>query len=142
MTIRTIKDGDTFSASFDFNEKTGHAAATFSVRPSDKEPRHVLSCDIDYSKLSKSELVELANRSVVIDLQRQWRVLAATKGNTARTVNPFARVDVKTAIVDAARKSATPAQRASNALTKMSAKERADMLAALQAMVAADKKGK
>ena len=27
MTIRTIKDGDTFSASFDFNEKTGHAAA-------------------------------------------------------------------------------------------------------------------
>jgi alkyl hydroperoxide reductase subunit AhpC len=142
MSIRTIKDTETFSPTATYVPATKLMTATFSVRPSDKEPRHVLSCVIDYSKLSPTELVELAHRSVVIDLQRQWRVLASVKGNTARTVNPFARVDVKSAIVDAARKVATPAARASNALTKMSAKERADLLAALQSMVASDKRGK
>jgi hypothetical protein len=137
MTIRTLKDSDTFSSSFDYNEKTKHALVEFSARAKDGEPRYAMKCDLDYSTLSHVELVELANRSVVIDLQRQWRVLAATKGST---VNPFARVNVKSAVVDASRRVASPATRAASALTKMSAKERADMLAALQAMVAEDKK--
>lgn len=140
MTIRTLKNDETFSSKFDYNEKTGHVLCAFTVRPSEKELRHVLECDVDYSKLSKPELIELAHRGVVIDLQRNWRTLAATKGNTVRTVNPFAKVDVKSAVVDASRKVATPITRASSAISKMTAKERADMLAMLQAAVAADKK--
>jgi hypothetical protein len=140
MTIRTLKDSDTFSSSFDYNEKTKHALVEFSARAKDGEPRHAMKCDLDYSTLSHVELVELANRSVVIDLQRQWRVLAATTGSTARTVNPFARVNVKSAVVDASRKVASPVTRVAKGLTLISAKERADMLAALQLMVAEDKK--
>ena len=141
MTIRTLKDTDTFSTSFNYDATKKHATVEFSVRASEKEPRHAMKCDFDYSTLSQAELVELANRAVVIDLQRQWRVLAATKGSTARTVNPFAKVNVKAAIVDAARKSADPKTKAFNALNKLSDSERAALLAELQAMQkAANKK--
>lgn len=133
MSIRTIKDTDTFSSTFDYDAKSKHATVEFSVRAKDGEPRHVLKCDIDYSGLSQVELVELAQRGVTIDLQRQWRVLAATKGSTARTANPFAKVNVKAAIVDASRKVATPMSRAMSALAKMTAKEKEELLKALQA---------
>lgn len=134
MTIRTIKDTDTFSSTFVYDPKTKHAAVSFSCRAKEGDPRHVLTCDIDYSTCSQAEIMELANRTVVIDLQRQWRVLAATKGSTARTVNPFAKVNVKTAVVDATRKSATPATKVMANLVKLSAKELADLEAQIAAM--------
>ena len=133
MTIKTIKDTETFSSTFEFDPKTKHAQVAFSVRAKEGDPRHVLTCDIDYSKCSQAEIMELAQRAVTIDLQRQWRVLAATKGSTAKTVNPFAKVDVKTAVIDATRKAATPMSRAMSALSKMSAAEKAELLKALQA---------
>jgi hypothetical protein len=37
MTIRTLKDSDTFSSSFDYNEKTKHALVEFSARAKDGE---------------------------------------------------------------------------------------------------------
>ena len=82
-------------------------------------PRYMLTSTFDFSGCSDAEILSLALKSVVIEAQRQWRDLANTKGSTATTVNPFATVNVKSAIVDATRRTADPVARATAMAKKL-----------------------
>lgn len=137
MTIREMKNDETFTASTTVNGKT--VDATWSVRANENGPRYAVTSKFDFSGCSQAEILELAMRSVVIDVQRQWRILAASKGSTARTVNPFKAVNVKTAIVDAPRKSAPANVKAANLFAKMSAAEQKAFLASIGAAAPAKK---
>lgn len=131
--IKLLKSDETFSTGhvFDAAKKTDHV--TFSVRATEKGPRYALTSTLDFSACSPEEILELAARTCVIDLQRQWRVIANTKGSTATTVNPFQRVNVKTAIVDNSRKTASPVSKAANAVNKLSEAEKRALIAELTA---------
>lgn len=131
--IKLLKSDETFSPSHVFDAVKNTDNVSFAVRATESAPRYALTSTLDFSACSKEEILELAARTVIIDLQRQWRVLANTKGSTATTVNPFAKVNVKTSIVDAGRKSATPVSKAVNALNKLSDAEREAIIRELQA---------
>lgn len=133
--IKLLKTDETFSPShvFDAAKKTDNAS--FAVRATESAPRYALTSLLDFSACTQEEILEMAARTCIIDLQRQWRVLANTKGSTATTANPFARVNVKTAIVDAGRKSATPVSKAANAVNKLSDAEKKALIAELQAQM-------
>lgn len=127
MTIRELKKDETFSTTLTINGKIVNA--TWSVRKNEDGPRYAVTSKFDFGAVSTTELYELAMRSVIIDVQRQWRILANAKGSTATRVNPFATVNVKTAVIDAGRKTADPKTRASNLLAKLSEAERKAVLA-------------
>lgn len=131
MTIRLIKSDETFSTTCNVDTAKKTVTATYGVRKTDKSPRYALTSAFDFSGVSQAELLELAIRGVIIDTQRQWRVLANAANSTAERVNPFASVNVKTAIIDASRKTADPVTKAVNALNKLSPAERAAILKAL-----------
>lgn len=140
MTIRVLKSNESFSPQVKITGKKAQVQWSVKKDKSEKSPRFAIATELDFSAVSAEELMTLAIRPVVIELQRQWRELAATKGSTATTVNPFKTVNVKTAIVDATRKTADPVARAKAAMSKLSDKERAAILAAFQASVQAGKK--
>lgn len=133
MTISIIKSNDTFSAKFSYVPATKAANVTFSCRRDEKSDRYALTSVIDFSGCSQAEIIELATRTVVIDLQRQWRVLAASNLANATRANPFSKVNVKAAIVDATRKTATPIAKAKSAASKLTDAEKRAMIAELEA---------
>jgi len=130
MSIRKLAADAEFSP---VTKVTGKIVAITRTVKTDKDAkfRYELTCSLDFGTCSAEEILELATRSAWIDIQRQWRELAGTKGSTATTVNPFAKVNVKTAIVDATRKSGPrdPKVTAANALAKLSPAERAALIA-------------
>lgn len=132
MSIRKMTKDETFSGSVNVQPGNKIVVAKFSARKSDKGERFELLCKLDFTACSQIDILELATRTCVIDLQRQWRVAANAPNSKAMTVNPFATVNVKTAIVDTTRSSGTPTQRAVSALNKLNDKERDEMLALLQ----------
>lgn len=133
MSIRVIKSDETFSGSTVVQPGGKIVNAKFSARKSDKGDRYELNCKLDFSSCSPTDILELATRTCVIDLQRQWRVAANAPNSKATSTNPFAAVNVKTAIVDATRATGTPMQRAVSALGKLSAAEREAILKSLTA---------
>lgn len=133
MTITKISKDATFSPSTVVQPDNKHVHAKFSARKSDQGDRFELVCNLDFSDCSQSDILELATKTCVIDLQRQWRVAANVPNSTATTRNPFATVNVKTAIVESTRTTGTPMQRAVSALGKLSPAERAAILKELTA---------
>lgn len=136
MTITKISKDATFSPSTVVQPDNKHVHAKFSARKSDQGDRYELVCNLDFSACSQSDILELATKTCVIDLQRQWRVAATAPNSTATTRNPFAMVNVKTAIVEATRTTGTPMQRAISAFGKLSASERAAIIKSLNAETA------
>lgn len=133
MSIRKIATDETFSGSTVIQPGGKIVAAKFSVRKSETSDRYELNCKLDFSACSQTDLLELATRTCVIDLQRQWRVAANVPNSTAMKTNPFAAVNVKTAIVETTRSTGTPMQRAVSAMNKLSTAERSAMLKMLEA---------
>lgn len=133
MTIRVLKSDETFSPSATVSGKKVAVKWTVKKDKNEKSPRYVVETTLDFSGVSQDELTLLAVRPIVIELQRQWRELATAKGSTATTVNPFASVNVKSAIVDATRRTADPAARAKSLLAKLSPAERKAIMAAFAA---------
>lgn len=127
MTIRKIATDETFSASTTVQPGGKIVNAKFSVRKTENDPRFELVCKLDFSACSATDILELATKTCVIDLQRQYRIRANTPNHNI-TVNPFAAVNVKSAIVDATRSTGTPMQRASSSMLKLNRQEQIDVL--------------
>ena len=53
----------------------------FAVRPSDSDnsPRYVVECEFDFSDVPSSEVLKLATRTLVIDMQRRFRTIYLDK---------------------------------------------------------------
>lgn len=136
MTITKIAKDATFSASTTVMPGGKAVGVTFSARKSENSDRYAVTSQLDFSECSQSDILELATKTCIIDLQRQWRVLANAPNSTATTRNPFEKVNVKKAIVESTRSTGTPVQRATSALAKLSPTERAAIMKALQAEMA------
>lgn len=132
MTIRKIATDETFSASTVVQPGGKTVHAKFSVRKTENDPRFELLCKLDFSTCSQTDILELATKICVIDLQRQYRVRANSTGHDYNH-NPFALVNVKSAIVENTRSTGTPMQRAVSSMTKLSAAERAEIIKMLTA---------
>lgn len=127
MTIRKLSTDEKLSNSTSSNGKT--VKAVFGVRASEaSQTRFALTCELDFSNVSMEELMQLASKSVIIDVQRQWRV-AHIDDKQEPTKNEFAKVDVKKQIIDATRKSADPLAKVKAALGGMSPEAIAALLA-------------
>jgi hypothetical protein len=104
--------------------------ATYTCRKDKDSPdRYAVESTLDFSNCSQDEILEMASRTVVIDLQRQWRTLA--KSNLANATKPgtFGTIDVKRDVVEATRKAADPTTKVVSVLDKMSDAEREALLA-------------
>lgn len=127
MTIRKLSTDEKLSTSTSIKDTT--CTATFGVRASEASTtRFALTCKLDFSGCSREELIALASKSVIIDVQRQWRV-AHIDDKTDPKSNEFATVDVKKSIVDATRKTADPMAKVKSALSGMSPEAVAALLA-------------
>lgn len=140
MTITKIAKDATFSGSTTVMPGGKNVTAKFSVRKSENSDRYELTSNLDFSTCSQSDILELATKTCIIDLQRQWRVQANSPNSKATIINPFQKVNVKSAIVDATRSTGTPVQRAASALSKLSTAERKAIMAALMAELEPAKK--
>lgn len=143
MTIRKINKDETFSTFSEISENGKVATVKFAVMANkDAGERYELASKLDFSKCSPAEITALAVRSVIIEVQRMWRVAAHSNIRNATKENPFPVVDVKTAIVDNVRKSASPAQKVRSAIEKLPADQREALLNALREEMNATKNGK
>ena len=95
----------------------------------DSADRYAVQSIVDFTNCSQDEIIEMASRTIVIDLQRQWRTLA--KSNLANATKPgtFATIDVKRDVLEATRRATDPATKVVSALDKMSDAEREALLA-------------
>lgn len=131
MTIRILKSTDQFSPSVKVTGKKVDATWSVKKDKNEKSPRFAIATQFDFSACSNEEIISLAMKAVVIEVQRQWRDMANTKGSQVTTVNPFKTVNVKTAIIDATRRTASPMAKVSSLLNKLSPAERKALIASL-----------
>lgn len=114
----------------------GRVEARYAVRPDEKSTdRYEVVTVFDFRNASATEIQNLAIKHCVIATQRNFREMASDKTTLAAAMNAgqWARVNVKTDIVDAARKSADPVARARSAVAK-SGLTKAELLAMIAAM--------
>ena len=126
--IRKLAKDEAASTKMEVRGKT--VSAVFSARKDkDAADRYSIETELNFGNCSNEEILELAARIVLIDLQRQWRAVAKGNMSAATKDGTFAKVDVKTEVVDAARKGADPTTKVVNVLDKMSDAERNAILA-------------
>lgn len=131
--LRKIGVDETFSASIKHLEP-GRVEARFAVRPDEKtDDRYEVISVYDFRATSPAETQALAMRACVIETQRKWRTAAKVNLANAMNAAQWSAVNVKTDVVDAARKSANPVVKAKLAIIK-SGLTKAELLAMLQAM--------
>lgn len=125
--IRKLSATEKFSASQVINGKAN--TVSFAVRPEkDSQANYVLTCALDFSSVTDDELITLATRAIVIDLQRKWRV-AHAGDKTEPTTNEFATVDVHKMLTETTKgKPANPAAKAKKALDLLSPEARKALL--------------
>ena len=126
--IRKIGKDDTASTKITVAGK--NVTAVYTCRKDkDAADRYSVQSTLDFSNCSQDEILEMAARTIVIDLQRQWRTLAKNNLANATKAGTFASINVKQDVVEAARKATDPAIKVVSALDKMSDAEREAVLA-------------
>ena len=92
----------------------------------DSPEKILIETELDFSDCTTTDLTRLATKHVVIWLQREFRNAdGKTQGDAARWER---KVNVKTELVAAERKTADPMAKANAALAKLSDEERAELL--------------
>lgn len=133
--LRKIAEGETFAQQTKMLE-SGRLETRFSVKPDEtvhKLDRYEVVTVFDFRSASPAEIQQLAMKACIIGMQRNFR--EAFKANEANALNAaqWAAVNVKTDIIDAARKSTDPVAKAKSAMLKAGL-SKADLLALLSAM--------
>ena len=108
------------------------------VKPSSDSPvRYELNWTFDFAGVTTAEMLALAGRTVLITQQAAWRKLPTDKErlDTDKVDNVTYKVRD---MLDAKRTAADPKTKITRAAAKMSKAERAEMIAALEAMDADD----
>ena len=132
--ITKVANGETATTALNVTGKV--ANATFYVKPSKTATdQYKIPAALDFANCSQEEILRLAARTVVIDLQRKFR--SDIQGDTeskkrAMDAATWAKVDVKSSIVDAARRAADPVAKVRNSIAKLDDATRRALLAELQ----------
>ena len=137
MSIRKLAVDEKFSPSIAVvGEK---ATASYAVRQNETSgDRYALETTFDFAGVSQSELIEMACKSLIVDRQRAWRVLAASNKKEATDNNPYATVAVRE-LLDAprTRTNQPPVSKAAKLFEGMSAAEKAEFMALIAGKKAA-----
>lgn len=105
-----------------------HLECRFAVRQNESSgTRYQVVSTVDFTDVTAEEMMALASRTIVIDAQRQFRVLAAENLNEATKPDAWAKISVRE-FLDRDRKDVDPKTRALNAMKKLSPEERAAIL--------------
>lgn len=132
-TLRKIAEGETFTQQTKMLEP-GRLETRFSVKPSDTSTdRYEVVTVFDFRTASPAEIQQLALKACVIAAQRNFREAAKNNAIAALNAAQWAAVNVKTDIIDAARKSTDPVAKAKSAVLKAGL-SKADLLALISAM--------
>lgn len=128
MAIKTLTRDESAERSTTTEGKIVHVTRT--VKPkSDSEVRYVVEWNIDFDGVTNQELLQLAARGVVIDIQRLFRAASDKERESFGKRNFSVRELLDTT---RERKTADPATRAKNAVAKLSDEEKAALIADLQ----------
>lgn len=113
-TIPMIEDGKAFSAT---NEYLGDrkVKATFAIRRNESEPRFRKEIELDFSKVSDEQLIQLTMYGVKVRIQSLLRAMPA---ETMLHPDTLAKVDVLADIIDAPSKASDPLTGAVRSLMK------------------------
>lgn len=134
-TLRLIGADETFSPSTRMLEP-GRWETRYAVKADEKSTdRYEVVTVYDFRSTSPTEVQELALKHCRIDTQRKFRDAAKLNRIEALKAANWAAVDVKSGIVDAARKSADPAAKVMSAVLKNAASMNAEQRAALIALL-------
>ena len=109
-----IENGQAFSAT---NEYIGNkkVKATFAIRRSETEPRYKKEMELDFSKVTDEQLIQLAMYACKVKIQSLLRAMPA---ETMLHPDTLARVDVLTDIINAPSKASDPVTGAVRSLMK------------------------
>ncbi|KKM26966.1 hypothetical protein LCGC14_1579520 [marine sediment metagenome] len=136
--MRTLNKTDEAKRSVVANADNNTVVCIHTVKPDEKfQTRYELKWTLDFVDVDDAEMLELAGRTVLIKQQQVWRKMSAKD-----RINPE-KVDNITYkvrdILDNTRAKQTPVQKASNAVKKMSAADRKELMAELKAIEKAEK---
>jgi len=136
MSVRQIVKDEKFSTSAKVDGKK--VRAIFACKQNETTgTRYAVTSTLDFNGVSAEDILTLATRSVIIDLQRQWRVKANVDLKTATNPQFMSNVDVQKQVVESApRKSAEPVSTAKSKFMKLSHAEQVAFLAEMNARVA------
>lgn len=131
MSIRVIKKDEVFSGTSSVVGKV--VSATFAVRQNENAgERYALTSRFDFTGVTEAELMVMATKGLIVDTQRNWRVLAASDAKKATSSNPYELVKVRGLLDSPKTRSAAPATvKAKKLIDGMSEAERAALLAML-----------
>ena len=71
--MKTIPNGETATKRFVVNADKKQVNVVCTTRPNKDDPRVVMGLVLDFSKCADADILTLAARSVVIEIQRLWR---------------------------------------------------------------------
>ena len=97
-----------------------------SIKPSEKSPdRFLIETALDFSGVSRADLLKLAAQTVFITVQRRWRAASAEE----RVRDEWGSFDVQRSIIEAPRAGIDPVSSTIRNLEKMSDEDREAILA-------------
>ena len=139
-TIPMIEDGKAFSAT---NEYVGNkmVKAVFAIRRSESEPRFRKEMELDFSKVSDEQLIQLAMYGVKVKVQSLMRAMPV---ETMLHPDTLAKVDVLKDIIEAPSKVGDPLSQAVRSMMKATGLDEAgakELLATAAAKADARKQG-
>lgn len=125
--MRMLGADETFSPVMTVDPKTRRVTCAFTVRASETGPRFVVNTVLDWADVAADVMLQWASRPVVIDAQRQFRVMHAT--DAARALNPktWAQLNVQSDVIDRERNPVDPFARAKSAVSRLTAAQRAEL---------------
>lgn len=130
--LRTLKADETVSRTRKVFDEGRKVKATFTITY-DKKSYAVEDAVFDFSDCSQEDILGLAMRAAVIATQSRAKVAMRSNLGGALERSNWAVIDVKKDIVDTERRAASPVDKAATLLGKMSAEDRAALLAMLKA---------
>lgn len=136
--MKKLSSTDEATRSITPNADKNTIVCIHTVKPEKDSPvRYELNWTFDFSDVTASEMLALAGRTVLITQQAAWRKLPTDKERLNEETVDNVTYRVRD-MLDQKRSAADPKTKVIRAAEKMSKAERAEMIAALEAMDAKD----
>ena len=139
MSIRKTAKDEVFSPSY--RAEGEKVTATFGCKFNMEGERYALTSVLDFSGVTKDELLEMAATQIVADIQRRWRLQYATDRQTATTKNSYGLVSVR-GLLDSPKKrtSAPAAIKAAKLMKELKPEEQASLVQTLMGAMSPEQK--
>jgi len=139
MSIRkTLKD-EVFSPSYRADGEK--VTATFGCKFNMEGERYALTSVLDFSGVTKEELLEMAAREPVAEIQRLWRLQYAADRQTATTKNTNSVFSVRSFLDSPRKRTAAPAlQKANKLIKELKPEEQSEVVSTAIGQMSAEQK--